>query len=208
MAQEAVLYFLTEHNRPFSVNDILAGAEGKGEFGKAAVQKALDFLVHEGKVKEKVYGKQKVYHIAQNTGPTGNELKESLLEIDRTTNEISNELKEVTEKLKAKSNLLTEKQGKVSIADIIEKKMIVEKQLEIVKENLSHYADVEPISPNKRKEIEKRYENSLAEYKKRKRMCMDVINAILENYPKSKKHLFEDMGIETDEDVGFSLDLN
>nr|CAH7747890.1 unnamed protein product [Callosobruchus chinensis] len=208
MAQEAVLWFLREHNRPFSINDVLSGAKGKGEFGKAAVQKALDCLVSEGKVKEKVYGKQKVYHIAQNTGPTGNELKESLLEMDRKTNEISVELKEVSETLKAKSNLLTERQGKVSIADIIEKKIAVDKQLELVKENLSHYADVEPVSSERKKEIEKLYEKSLTEYKKRKRMCMDVINTILENYPKSKKHLFEEMGIETDEEVGFSLDLN
>ncbi|VEN59046.1 unnamed protein product [Callosobruchus maculatus] len=208
MAQEAVLCFLKEHNRPFSINDILGGAKSKGEFGKAAIQKALDLLVNEGKVKEKVYGKQKVYYIAQNTGPTGNELKESLLEIDRKTNEISVELKEVTEKLKVKSSLLAESQGKVSISELIEKKVAIDKQLEIVKESLSQYADVEPVCPKRKKEIEKMYEKSLTEYKKRKRMCMDVINAILENYPKSKKHLFEEMGIETDEEVGFSLDLN
>ena len=34
---------------------------------------------------------------------------------------------------------------------------------------------------------------------------MDVINSILENYPKSKKILLEDIGVETDEDAGVSL---
>ncbi|CAH1958566.1 unnamed protein product [Acanthoscelides obtectus] len=207
MAQDAVLSFLEEHNRPFSIHDIIGGVKGKGEFGKAAVQKALDALVNKGKVKEKLYGKQKVYHIAQNVGPTGNQLRETLLEMDRRTNEISVELKEVNDKLKAKSNILTEKQGKVSIADLIEKKVDIEKQLEIVKEDLIQYADVDPISPKRKEEVEKLYAKALTEYKKRKRMCMDVVNAILENYPKSKKQLLEDMGIETDEDVGFSLDL-
>ena len=34
---------------------------------------------------------------------------------------------------------------------------------------------------------------------------MEVVNSILENYPKSKKILLEDIGVETDEDAGVSL---
>lgn len=55
---EAVLKFLEDHNRPFSNSDIQSGV--KGDFGKSAIQKALDFLVQKEKVKEKAYGKQKV----------------------------------------------------------------------------------------------------------------------------------------------------
>ena len=36
-------------------------------------------------------------------------------------------------------------------------------------------------------------------------MCLDITDAILESYPKSKKILFEDVGIETDEDVGAKM---
>ena len=46
--------------------------------------------------------------------------------------------------------------------------------------------------------------NWLQEWRKRKRSCVDVINSILENYPKSKKILLEDIGVETDEDAGVS----
>lgn len=58
MATEAVLGFLENHNRPFSLNEVHQGI--KGDFGKTAIQKALDSLVEEQKVKEKTYGKQKV----------------------------------------------------------------------------------------------------------------------------------------------------
>lgn len=34
---------------------------------------------------------------------------------------------------------------------------------------------------------------------------MDVLNTILESYPKSKRDLFEEIGIETDEDVAFPI---
>ncbi|RZF45678.1 hypothetical protein LSTR_LSTR017518, partial [Laodelphax striatellus] len=39
------------------------------------------------------------------------------------------------------------------------------------------------------------------EYRKRKRLCMDILNAIMEGYQGSKKTLMEEIGIETDEDV-------
>ena len=36
-------------------------------------------------------------------------------------------------------------------------------------------------------------------------MCLDVMDAILENYPKSKKFLFEEVGIETEEDLKIKM---
>lgn len=56
-----------------------------------------------------------------------------------------------------------------------------------------------------KKKVQKEYEKRLATYKKRKRMCLDMLDAILENYPKTKKQLYEEVGLETDEDVGFTL---
>ncbi|KAJ8979465.1 hypothetical protein NQ317_002815 [Molorchus minor] len=61
------------------------------------------------------------------------------------------------------------------------------------------------ICPKEKIETEKGYERYLDQYRKRKRMCMDILDSILENYPKSKKHLFDEIGIETDEDAGFSV---
>jgi 26S proteasome regulatory subunit (ATPase 3-interacting protein) len=39
------------------------------------------------------------------------------------------------------------------------------------------------------------------EYKKRKRICSEIIDSILEGYPKTKKHLIEEVGLETDEEA-------
>ena len=36
-------------------------------------------------------------------------------------------------------------------------------------------------------------------------MCTNVIDAILEGYPKSKKDFLEEVGIETDEDMGVKI---
>ena len=34
---------------------------------------------------------------------------------------------------------------------------------------------------------------------------MNIVDAILENYPKSKKVLFEEIGLETEEDLGIKI---
>ena len=61
------------------------------------------------------------------------------------------------------------------------------------------------VSKVERETIKKKHELAVKEWRKRKRMCTNIIDAILENYPKSKKDFFEDVGIETDEEVGAKI---
>jgi 26S proteasome regulatory subunit (ATPase 3-interacting protein) len=42
-------------------------------------------------------------------------------------------------------------------------------------------------------------------WRKRKRMATDVLDSILESWPKPKKTLFEDIGVDTDEEAGVKL---
>lgn len=63
MANEAVLKYLTDTNRPYSCADVTVNL--RGAFTKSAVQKALDFLSENAKIKCKLYGKQKVYAVIQ-----------------------------------------------------------------------------------------------------------------------------------------------
>ena len=39
-------------------------------------------------------------------------------------------------------------------------------------------------------------------------MCSDMTDAILESYPHPKKSLFEDAGVETDEEAGVKIPQN
>jgi 26S proteasome regulatory subunit, ATPase 3, interacting protein len=61
------------------------------------------------------------------------------------------------------------------------------------------------IDPAEQKKVEKQYEKYATAYRKRKRMCTDMLDAILEGYPKTKKHLLEEVGVETDEDAKFVM---
>ena len=69
---------MADQNRPYSTNDIVMNL--RKEFGKTAVQNALDNLVIEKKLTEKVNGKQKVYVINQESLPTANQKELAALE--------------------------------------------------------------------------------------------------------------------------------
>nr|CAD7572520.1 unnamed protein product [Timema californicum] len=49
------------------------------------------------------------------------------------------------------------------------------------------------------------YNKHTKEWRKRKAICMSMVEAILENYPKTKTEFLEEVGIETDESVGMQM---
>ena len=46
---------------------------------------------------------------------------------------------------------------------------------------------------------------NVKEWRKRKRMFSNMADAVLENFPHPKKMLFEEMGVETDQDAGVTM---
>uniref|UniRef100_A0A3B4FTB4 Homologous-pairing protein 2 homolog n=1 Tax=Pundamilia nyererei TaxID=303518 RepID=A0A3B4FTB4_9CICH len=68
-----ILAYLNEKNRPYSAQDVFSNLQKQHGLGKTAVVKAMELLALEGKIKEKIYGKQKIYFADQsllpNVGP-------------------------------------------------------------------------------------------------------------------------------------------
>lgn len=204
MAAEEILKFMQNQNRPFSANDVLQNV-GK-EHGKSAVQKALDQLVKRNKLFEKLYGKQTIYCVTQENINTAN-IDEDLKSIDREINEITINLKATEDEIQKNMGELISLRKKMTLTEARNNVNDLKKEIENLKDKLNECADsaVESISNEEKLKVTKEYEMYVKEYRKRKRMCKEVLDAILEGYPKSKKHLFEEIGIETDEDVGFTF---
>ena len=80
-AKAIVLKYLTNQNRPYSVNDLVANLHN--EVPKTLMQKTLDGLVEDGKIKEKVNGKQKAYFVNQDEFPVASEAE--LTQLDQET---------------------------------------------------------------------------------------------------------------------------
>lgn len=206
MTSEAVEAFLQKENRPFSVNDILQSL-GK-DHGKAAVQKALDKLVAQNKAKQKTYGKQNIFCVAQDdTNPKETEkyLKSLNQEIEAASAElktVENQLRIRTSELKSLVIAMTFEEAQSKLKALTEEVANLRSRLEEVTQTKK-----QSISEAEGRKIDSEHEKLLKEYRNRKGMCMEMLNTILEAYPKTKKHLLEEIGVETDDDAGFCLKL-
>lgn len=64
---------------------------------------------------------------------------------------------------------------------------------------------MQQIDPKVLSAIIKKRDTYTLVYQKRKRMCMNIIDSIMEGFPKTKQKLMEDIEIETDEATGFKV---
>ncbi|GFS34084.1 homologous-pairing protein 2 homolog [Trichonephila inaurata madagascariensis] len=193
-----ILDYLKDQNRPYSVIDIHNNLHK--EHGKTAVIKALESLVNDGKVKEKTYGKQKIYFVDQNEFP--NSKNADLQQMDAEINNMNNTLNDLQKQIKtAESELgaidksLTTEEAETELQKIKNELPQLRSKLESLESNIGR---VKPEEKDALYEARKKY---CKEWQKRKRLVNDMIDAILEGYPKTKKHLFEEIGIETDGDL-------
>ncbi|VDL99573.1 unnamed protein product [Schistocephalus solidus] len=184
---------MTRQNRPYSLNDIVAALQNT--HGKAAISKAVDDLVNEDALYEKLNGKQKVFVIPQSNLPRPDD--NELLAMDRQIEELMSTLKELQERIKSAESVCCSDKNQEYRAILYE----------------NGHAWMKKIA-------EQRCQAAVAEWKKRKRMAMEIIDAVAEGYPKSRRQMMvdvykkithetfplqEDMGVETDEDRGVSL---
>jgi len=203
-ADDKILQYMRDQNRPYSATDVLLNLHK--EIGKTQVVKSLETLAKAGHLAEKVYGKQKIYFVNQNTLPSLGETEMKDLETDikaktKDVTSLREETRSIDNQLGSLTNSLTTEQGREKLAEL-------NKQLERGKEKLASLKTMcKDIAPEDKIKINKEHQKVVKEWRKRKRMCMDVVNAILENEgcTKSKKELIEEMGIDTDEDMGVSF---
>ncbi|CAH8676278.1 unnamed protein product [Schistosoma rodhaini] len=196
-----VLTFFEKENRPFSVIDVCNALKN---YGKTGISRALDDLVEEGSIKEKAYGKQKVYVYDQNKLPSfdENEIKKMEVQSANLSVELTEEqkkLKSVSEELKRVTSSLTKEEAEKELTQVKEKLKEIETEVKSLKAKGPGIteADLKSVSENHTKMIN--------EWKKRKRIAMNIVDAVAESYPSSKKQLMSDIGIETDEDHGITI---
>lgn len=206
MATKAVLAYMQKENRPFSVNDIVQNLNK--EFGKTAIQKGVDELVSQSKLLEKTYGKQKVYCITQeDEGQDQEKLNQEMAKMNKSILELTETLQGNERKIKNLEFELKNLKSSLTTEHARAEKSNLEKQVEQMKEKLKTLSEnASPISAEQKQKVEAEHSKNVKEYRKRKRICNDIIESILEGYPKRKKDLIEELGVETDEEVNFKLE--
>lgn len=204
MAEEKIYDFMKTYNRPFSITEI---QKNSAEYPKGDIQKALQTLIENDKIFEKTYGKQKIYCICQEQENIATNMDDELKGMDRHINTLTSELDEINKQLRAKTGKLQEQQKKMTVDEAISEKNKLEKEILALKEELKSFEECsKPISESERVKVCEEYHKYEKEYKRRKRIFQDIINQIMDNYPKSEKVLLGEIGVETDEDVGFKYE--
>ncbi|NWH68461.1 HOP2 protein, partial [Geococcyx californianus] len=153
----------------------------------------------QGHIREKAYGKQKIYFANQEQLPAASEAELRSLDGEITTRttavqvlqqscrQLEAELKDLNSSMTTTELAREVKELRKECAGYVEK-------LERIKCASNH------VSPEEKEKVCSEQKLYCKEWRRRKRMATELLDAILEGYPKSKKQFFEEVGIETDED--------
>nr|XP_055048289.1 homologous-pairing protein 2 homolog [Misgurnus anguillicaudatus] len=194
-----ILVYLNEKNRPYSAQDVFTNLQKQCGLGKTAVVKAMEQLAQEGKIREKVYGKQKIYFADQSqfADVSDAELKtmdSRIADLNAEVQSTSQSCRQLDTELKELNSSLTTADMKIQIQELEAECSSYKERLNKITSATNH------VTPEEREKVYKERETYVKEWRKRKRLVSDMIGSILEGYPKSKKQFLEEAGIETDED--------
>ncbi|XP_022364808.1 homologous-pairing protein 2 homolog isoform X2 [Enhydra lutris kenyoni] len=187
-----LLRYLQEQNRPYSAQDVFGNLQREHGLGKTAVVKALEQLAQQGKIKEKMYGKQKIYFADQD---------QFAMVSDADLQGLDAKIVALTAKVQSlqQSCRHMEAEMQKEIQELKKECAGYRERLKNIKAATNH------VTPEEKEQVYRERQKYCKEWRKRKRMATELSDAILEGYPKSKKQFFEEVGIETDEDHNVKL---
>ncbi|XP_078125383.1 homologous-pairing protein 2 homolog [Sander vitreus] len=194
-----ILAYLNEKNRPYSSQDVFCNLQKQHGLGKTAVVKAMELLALEGKIKEKAYGKQKIYFADQSQFKDVNDadlkvMDSQISQLSAEMHSLNQSCRQLDSELKELSSSLTTEEVMSEIKALKAECSGYRVRVEKIKSATNH------VTPEEKEKVYKEQNAYVKEWKKRKRLASDMMNAILEGYPKSKKQFLDEVGVETDED--------
>ncbi|XP_056008232.1 homologous-pairing protein 2 homolog [Ostrea edulis] len=186
-AARAVLEYLNRQNRPYSAVDLFNNLHK--EYGKTAVVKACESLTEGKKIREKVYGKQKVYVADQSQFPDVDdkeirEMDTRIVELSTQCKEKDDQVKRLDAELRGLNSSITTEEAVSQLQQLVEECEACNQKLKTLKEG------GRTVSPEEKDRIYSARTKYVKEWRKRKRIGNDILGAILEGYPKTKKQLY------------------
>lgn len=201
-AEKSVLDYLKAQNRPYSATDIFNNIHK--EYGKTVVVRALEQLAQDNKIREKTYGKQKIYFANQNEFSEASESELAAMDEEIVT--LEEKLQAVNQKLQTQQSALNSLTNSLTTEEVVEKIKATRDECDKLQAKLDALtSNTKMVDPEVREQIYSENAKYVKEWRKRKRMANDILEAILEGYPKGKKALLEETSVETDEDANVAL---
>jgi len=198
-----VMSYFEKMNRPYNAQILSDNLQGT--IGKTTLNKILQTLTDDGKLTCKEFGKQKLYWRNQELLQV--EDKEELSILDKKLENLEEELEKLNEEcsklsseLKTIITLPTNSETEIRIKTLSTENTDLEEKLKLIKGKSI------VITPEEKKKAEKDYDSFRLQWKKRKRMCKEIVDQLTEASGKKAKDLIEEVGVTTDEEAGVSLE--
>ncbi|NXX43571.1 HOP2 protein, partial [Tricholaema leucomelas] len=158
----------------------------------------------QGRVREKTYGKQKIYFADQEQLPAASDaelrsLDEQIAALSAKVQALQQSCRQMEAELKDLNSSMTTPEMAKELEELRKDCRSYTEKLERIKSATNH------VSPEEKEKVCSEQQLYCKEWRRRKRMATELLDAILEGYPKSKKQFFEEVGIETDEDHNVRL---
>eukprot|EP00038_Savillea_parva_P009282 m.182481 g.182481 ORF g.182481 m.182481 type:complete len:211 (-) comp15538_c0_seq1:48-680(-) len=194
--------YLVSQNRPWNVTGLCLNLHKA--VGKTAAEQVLEKLSKDdnGPIVELTNGKQKIYYARQTGDVSESDLAAIDQEIAKKKTTLA-QLKKETSELAAREATLSSEPTDTDLSIEVE---AVGKANHADRQRLAELKEkAGSMSPKKLKNIKAEHAKRVAQWRKRKRMCNDIIDQVLESGNKKQKDLIEEMGLETDADVGVDI---
>jgi len=120
-------------------------------------------------------------------------------ELQSHASEIENKYQEVVREMKEQETLLASLKSSLTLEEAQKEKITLQQSVKELTRKLDELMETsgnEDLQESKRKAQENLDEYS-REYLKRKKICVEIIDCILESYPGTKDELYEDIGIDS-----------
>ncbi|KAJ2805815.1 PSMC3 interacting protein, partial [Coemansia helicoidea] len=200
---KAVLDYLVKANRPYSANDI--SSQLHGLVSPVQAKKVLNDLADEGRIQRKANGKQQIFYATQSdievpSVEEAEQEEEAIGELAQQVARLKDENKALSARLQGLTTALTDDQMRERTAEL-------GREIKANEERLAQLRSGEVISPEDKAKIETEHETMVKHWKARKRMFKNIADTIGEGYPGKMSTLFEELGVETDEDVGANVSI-
>lgn len=203
--EDKVFDYFVAQNRPYNVTDVVSNLHN--EYKKSEIQKAIDTLVATEKLLEKENGKQKIYFVNQSHFPKVDE--KELADMDEEIKKLNSVLASKKAELRNKEAKYTAFTSRLTLDQVRSQKVAVANEIEMLNQKLVNVEEMmKNTDPKELERLKKERQKYVDEWKKRKRLAMNVLDMISEYYDKDRKVLIEEIGIETDEEVGVAIPKN
>ena len=131
------------------------------------------------------------------------ELDSEISNCEAKTQSLKESIRGLESELSSLRNSLTLEEAKLKLGKATDRCSELESRLRSIKSSGGKQVtqtEKSRITQTEKSRIQKLHANNIQHWKKRKRLASEMLDQILENYPKSKRELLDEIGIETDED--------